>query len=193
MGEMEKKVRKEVRKTKINKAVIDVIATAGLLSLALVAPNVIGALGKMKFVKQRKFQVKSSFSKLLDGGYVELVKKDGKKFAQLTKKGQLFAARMEAGKALPKKPKKWDGKWRVLIFDIGEKYKNSRNKIRTSLITTGFVRLQDSVWVYPYDCEDFITILKLDLQVGKQVVYMIVDKIENDTELRKTFNLPLGR
>ena len=53
----------------------------------------------------------------------------------------------------------------------------------------GFVRLQDSVWVYPYDCEDLITLLKADFRVGKDVLYLIVDSIENDKYLRAEFNL----
>jgi len=53
----------------------------------------------------------------------------------------------------------------------------------------GFVQLQKSVWVFPYDCEDLIILLKADFKVGKDVLYMIVDKIENDREIKKVFNL----
>ena len=54
----------------------------------------------------------------------------------------------------------------------------------------GFVRLQDSVWVYPYDCEDFIALLKAELKIGRDVLYAIVDTIEHDKNLRQHFNLP---
>lgn len=54
----------------------------------------------------------------------------------------------------------------------------------------GFVRLQDSVWVYPYDCEDFVALLKAELKIGKDVLYAIVDTIEQDKNLRRYFNLP---
>lgn len=53
----------------------------------------------------------------------------------------------------------------------------------------GFVRLQDSVWVYPYDCEDFIALLKAELKVGKDVLYAIVDTIEFDKHIRRHFGL----
>lgn len=53
----------------------------------------------------------------------------------------------------------------------------------------GFYRLQDSVWVYPYDCEDVIGLLKTNLGLGSAVLYMIVEKIENDRRLREHFEV----
>ena len=94
------------------------------------------------------------------------------------------------GKLLQEKPKRWDGKWRVLIFDIPERKRNIRDYIRSTLVTLGFYHLQDSVWVCPYDREDFIAMLKVDLQIGKDVLYVIADRIEHDMPIRKYFELP---
>ena len=134
---------------------------------------------------QKKQSVKKSLNRLIQGGYVVI--KDKK--AELTKRGENFATLLGKGNLIQKKPRRWDGKWRMLIFDIPEKKKNVREHIRTTLVNLGFYRLQDSVWVYPYDCEDFITILKIDLEVGKDVLYIIADRIEYDAPLRKHFEL----
>lgn len=88
-----------------------------------------------------------------------------------------------------KKPKRWDHKWRVIIFDIPEKKRRTREKIRNLLFQAGFQRLQDSVWVYPYDCEDLIGLLKADYGIGREMLYLIVDQIENDKYLRMDFGL----
>jgi CRISPR-associated endonuclease Cas2 len=77
----------------------------------------------------------------------------------------------------------------MLIFDISEKRRGTRDKVRNTLISIGFIHLQDSVWVYPYDCEDLITLLKADFMIGKDLLYVIADKIENDIELHKKFGL----
>lgn len=53
----------------------------------------------------------------------------------------------------------------------------------------GFYRLQDSVWLYPYDCEDFIALLKADLKIGNAILYMVVEKIENDAKIKTHFSL----
>jgi len=87
------------------------------------------------------------------------------------------------------KPKKWDKKWRIIIFDIPERKKRIRDEIRNILTNAGFERLQDSVWVYPYDCEDIIGLLKTDYGVGLEMLYIIADQIENDKYLRMDFDL----
>ncbi len=69
------------------------------------------------------------------------------------------------------------------------KKKNVRERIRHIVTSTGFRRLQDSVWVYPYACEEVIGLMKTELGVGKYLLYLIVDQIENDKFLREEFKL----
>src|SRR3989344_8168796 len=190
MGKMEEQNAKAIRRTKVTRAVIGVVALAGIITVAAIAPKLVGALGRSKDMRQRLYQPRSNISKLIREGYLELERNDGKTYVRLTEKGERFAALMHEGKLIPKKPRRWDGKWRLLIFDIPEKRKGTREKIRATLITLGFVRLQDSVWAYPYDCEDFIAILKADFHIGKDVLYIIADQIEYDAPLREHFNLP---
>lgn len=184
---MEKELQKSVRRTRLNAAIIGTLAVGGIIAIGLVAPNVLGAMGKLGLINplQKRQSIKKSLTKLIERGYVTLER--GK--ARLTPKGEKFAALLGEGRLALKKPRHWDGKWRVLIFDIPERRKKTRNYIRMSLMQLGFRRLQDSVWVYPYDCEDLITLLKVDLRVGKDVLYMIVDKLEYDMPLRTHFEL----
>ena len=74
-------------------------------------------------------------------------------------------------------------------FRIPEKKKRAREQVRQILSSAGFIRLQNSVWVFPYDCEDVIGLMKTDLGIGKNLLYMIVDQIENDRHLRIEFGL----
>jgi DNA-binding transcriptional regulator PaaX len=76
-----------------------------------------------------------------------------------------------------------------LIFDIPEYRKSTRDRIRETLRIIGFVRLQDSVWAYPYDCEDLITLLKADFKIGKDMLYLVVEAMENDASLRRHFGI----
>ena len=55
--------------------------------------------------------------------------------------------------------------------------------------SAGFLQLQQSVWVYPHDCEDLVALLKADLHIGKDVLYLIVEKIERDAWVRKHFGI----
>ena len=51
------------------------------------------------------------------------------------------------------------------------------------------MRMQDSVWIFPYDCEDLITLLKADFKVGYDLLYMVVDKLEGDHIFKDYFKL----
>src|SRR3989344_1629717 len=186
---MEEQNTKTIRQTKINRAIISTVAVAGVIAVAAIAPKLIGTLGNTKYARQFLYRSRSRISKLIREGYLAFEHEGDNKYLRLTEKGERFAALMHEGKLAPKRPKRWDGKWRLLIFDIPEKRRATREKIRATLITLGFIRLQDSVWAYPYDCEDFITILKADFRIGKDVLYIIADQIEYDVPLRALFNL----
>jgi len=169
------------------------IFIAGALSVALIAPNMAKILKKAEpeFMKSklRKYSFNRSLDKLKKNGLIVWEKTDKGNFVRLTPKGEAKLQQLEINDYEIKKPKKWDRKWRILAFDIKEQRKGLRNKIRYTLIRIGFVRLQDSVWVYPYDCEDLIMLLKADFKVGKDLIYIIADSIENDKNLCLKFNL----
>ena len=189
MGKLEVEVQNQIRNTKIQKVVLQTVAAAGLLSVALLAPNALQMLSIFKgskLLKNKRHSINLSRDRLVRNG---LLTYNHEGYLQLTRLGEKQLRRIEAANYQLKKPKKWDGKWRVLIFDISEKRKPTREKVRATLAAIGFVRLQDSVWVYPYGCEDLITLLKADFKIGKDLLYIIADKIENDVVLRKKFDL----
>lgn len=84
---------------------------------------------------------------------------------------------------------KWDKMWRVVIFDVPQTKYKIRNELRRAMMLYGFKRLQISVWVYPYACDDFIELLKRHLGISNDVLYMKVAYIENDKHLKNEFDL----
>lgn len=188
MGNLEKTSKQRARRGDIQKVILETVAAAGILSIALVAPNVLGALQKLGVdVSGRKKEVVNrSRKRLVDMGLLEY---DTCGRLHLTQKGEAKLLYFEQCDYQMSRPRKWDKKWRVLIFDIKESRGGLRDKVRRTLLSIGFVRLQNSVWVYPYDCEDLITLLKADFKIGKDLLYLIVDTIEYDKNLRNHFGL----
>ncbi|HEY4528524.1 MAG TPA: hypothetical protein VJJ48_01715 [Candidatus Paceibacterota bacterium] len=187
MGKLEEKGRKKSKKKNLQRIILATVGSAGILAIGLLAPNVIGAMGKLGLLPNRrqKEYVSSSASKMVKKG---LLKYNGK-FYELTPLGQERMRRWAFADFKLNRPKRWDGKWRVIIFDIPEKKKSVREYVRTLFTQAGLRWLQDSVWVYPYDCEDILTLLKTDLGVGKDILYLIVEEMESDKYLREEFNL----
>lgn len=50
--------------------------------------------------------------------------------------------------------KKWDGKWRLVIFDIPEKRRSARDLLRSKLKQWDFIKFQQSVWVTKKTCTE---------------------------------------
>jgi DNA-binding transcriptional regulator PaaX len=123
----------------------------------------------------------------LESGHLRYVTRSGRRFFELTVSGRRHLDRRRT--LVIKRPKKWDGKWRIVSFDIAQARRFARTQLRHTLQEIGFERLQDSVWVFPYDCEELITLLKADYGLGKEVLYIIADSIENDRALRGRFKL----
>ena len=191
MAILENASGKRAKKTQIQKIILRSIAAVGVLSVALLAPNALQMLKMFGYKPHRRQKevINASRAKLLEQGFL---KRNERGFLQLTSKGEAKLRALETYNYRLPHPKHWDKKWRGLIFDIPEKRKGLRDKVRLTLASIGFRKLQKSVWVYPYDCEDLITLLKADFKIGKDLLYMIVDSIENDGWLRKSYKLPEG-
>lgn len=192
MEQLEKELKQKDRIGKTQKIILSTIATAGIISVAILAPNALQAFGMISRTveRKRKYEIKSSLSKLISRNLIEFKKnKNGHTVARLTARGEKILRLAEINNYQIKKPKKWDGRWRVITFDIKEERKSTRNKIRHTLKTIGFYLLHKSVWVYPNDCEDFITLLKADFRIGKDLLYMIVCKMEYEKPLLNYFKL----
>ncbi len=176
----------------VQKILLTTIAVAGILSVAVLAPNALKVIKQFSGDKgfRRKRYLDNSIGNLLKKGLIKFEISDGgKKFVTLTKKGEEQLVKYKIGDLRIKRPRRWDKKWRVIIFDIKEKRRETRNLLRSTLNRFGFVKLQNSVWVFPYECEELIIMLKSNLFVGKDVLYMTVDSIENEKWLKETFGL----
>lgn len=191
MGKLEEVSQKRKRKQDIQHAVLATIAVTGFVAFAAVAGNALQLLDYLPNNKYNlRYRAKSAAGRLIVKGYANWVERNGKKYLRITPTGRKALAFEQAKVALKNQKKKWDGRWRMVVFDVPERRRKVRNRLCAIMGSVGFVRLQDSVWVYPYDCEDFIALLKAELKIGKDVLYAIVDTIENDKGIRKHFRLP---
>lgn len=135
------------------------------------------------YPKRNKQTIYNTINRMEKDGYLEEVEERGQKRYRATLKGKakIFA--------YLKKDKKWDGKWRIVVFDIPEKQKKMRNYFRGCLIGLGFRKLQESVWISPYNIADTVEEL-IDLCKAKEFVhYLLVEELDNRDVLMKLFKL----
>lgn len=189
---MEKEARNERRLKSFQQAMLMAVVLGGVVVVAATIPNVAQLLRFFPgYKKGAKFnyQAKSALGRLAAKGLVTFVEEDGKRFARITEKGERLL-QMETERTTLAKKRRWDRRWRIVIFDIPERRKSVRASLRRFMNEYGFVRLQDSVWIYPYDCEDLIALAKANFRIGADVLYMIVERLEHDKHLREHFKLP---
>ncbi len=192
MGKLEAQAKHERRLGEFERAILGVTAAAGIVAVGVIAPKL---LSLVRYIPQSnskfRYRTKSTLTKLATRGLITFSSEDGKRYARLTEKGEKHMEYETQKLVLTQNARKrWDKRWRIVTFDIPEARRRTRTQLRYTMQEAGFYRLQNSVWVLPYDCEDLITLLKADLKVGKDVLYIIAEHIEHDAELRSHFNLP---
>lgn len=187
MGKIEQEVHEKRRRVNLKKFILASIQLAGILSVGLIAPNVLGAMAKLGILpgRRQKELIQRSRVRLVKRGFLEY--RDG--MLSLTPIGEAALRRLELSEYKLRRPKRWDGLWRILIFDIPEKRRELRDKVRRTLSAIGFIRVQQSVWLYPYDCEDLVTLLKADFRIGKDLLYLVIERMEYDERYRSHFGL----
>lgn len=124
----------------------------------------------------KQSEVSREIKRLRERGLIDFVS-DQKLAYRLTDKGKQKAV----WESVMISDEKWDGKWRIVIFDVPEKRREARNLLRSSLKNWGFNQWQQSVWATKKNCtkalrnfiksagiEDWVLVLESD-NIGRKI------------------------
>ncbi len=193
-----KKMRTETRGRYLpmRNLILRTLVVSGMISVALVAPKTITLLKKIdRGATNRKNlyrRITQAISDLERAGIVKTSGERAHRNVELTTKGHATIKAIYAREYRIPEPAFWDGKWRVIIFDIREKRRKVRAQLRLLLSGAGFLRLQDSVWIYPYPCDEFVGLVRAHLKSGTgEMLSFVAEALESDKRLREHFNLPI--
>lgn len=176
----------------ITRTILALVATAGVVGVAAIAPGAFQIAKWLRTPQARRYETPSYIRRAVKSlerrGLVRVAMRQGELRVYLTRKGERELLKYQLQKQRHQK-KRWDEKWRIVIFDIEEKKRFARDGIRSDMESFGFIKLQASVWVYPFECEEVITLLKAQYKLGQELVYIVAGDIENDGWLRERFEL----
>jgi DNA-binding transcriptional regulator PaaX len=181
-------------KSQITKIALITIAV-GSVPFIVAGGSAIGNAVKIfkVFNKKERYkdrQIYHAFTNLKRNKFIEYVSdKSGVTTVRITRKGESKLKSFEIDTLEIKKPSKWDGKWRVVMFDLPIQYKKIRDSLRFKIKQIGFKQLQKSVWIYPYPCTDEILFIVDYYKVGKYIEIITADEILNDSKLRNEYDL----
>lgn len=116
----------------------------------------------------------------LNDGHVEI---------KITKRGKLKTLQYKLDELQLRPPKRWDRKWRLVLFDIPYYQKQARDALRQKLENMKFYRLQKSAYLIPYPCENEIDFLRSVFDIHNGVLILYIDHFEGEEKLKHYFNL----
>lgn len=169
----------------ITREVLKIIAVSGVLIGSALIPTLPMAAGAVikawkninkkdlgRIVKRLEKQQMVSLKERADGRILITITDRGRK--------RLLEYNFEN---LELRHKNRDGKWRLVIFDIPEDKKNTRDVFRRKLLQLDFIRLQDSVFASAYPCKTEIDFLCHYLGISDFVTLVSLNKIERGEQL----------
>ena len=171
--------QKEVLKT--------ILLTGGVIALAVAAPNaarLIEPLLKPKRDDAKQINYRRLLASLARQGFVQIeadtvtLTRDGLGYTQILVSVEEYRV-----------PSKWDGKWRMVCFDIPESHKSARRFLRDNLKQLGFWHLQKSVYFFPYDSLSVIQQIVDHFAIARFVTFGVVESLENSSNLERHFSL----
>ncbi len=182
--------------------ILFMLGVGGLLTASIFMPGLGVAIREINKQKRKheweqlqKEWAKFNFSKLRrnllrlqEQNLVEIVNQDGQEVIKLTQKGRTKYLKFKLEK-LSLKGKPWDSKWRLVIYDIEKLKKHQQESFRGILKRMNFLLLQKSVYLTPYKCQEEIEYLREYFNLGKEVLYLEVSKLENENLYKKYFGL----
>jgi DNA-binding transcriptional regulator PaaX len=183
----QKKYQREATKQLLK----DLLKTASGLTILMSRPsgsmwNTSPFMGAQGFDK-RKFQ--STIRHMKNYGYIAIKEKKDEITITLLEAGHKKALKYSIDDIKIDKPAVWDKKWRLVMFDIPEENRLARAVFKEKLDELGFALLQKSVYIYPYPCHNELDYIRTLYNIAGFVKLLVVDKIEDEEQLRKRFDL----
>lgn len=196
---LDKKMAREDRDSKYApvKNILVLLGKGAILSAALLAPKSASILLPLvekssdynEWKKYNTSYLRRTLERLENQKVVKIVKEGDMQVIRLSANGKRKILKYSLDSLEIEKPKHWDGKWRLVLYDVPNYSRDLADMMRSSLKTLGFYPIQKSVFIIPYPCKDQIEFLREYFFLGGSVQYMVVDQLENDEVYKNYFGL----
>src|SRR3989344_1903131 len=170
----------------VAKNILIALGIIGIVPIVSVAPGLAKVLPLLKKVDLAR--INQEIKRLQKRSLVEIIKnKKGVSVIKLTKDGKAKLRRYQIDNLKIEKPISWDGKWRIIIFDIPISKNNERFLLRKKMKEIGFYKLQNSVFIHHYPCFEIVKYLRDYFGVAAEVEYIEANSLESQNKLISYF------
>ncbi|OGG05046.1 hypothetical protein A2Z33_07230 [Candidatus Gottesmanbacteria bacterium RBG_16_52_11] len=169
------------------------------IAAAFLAPRSATGIGKSILSDQRDSEIrewekyntgylKQTLRRLEKQKLIERVRQDGREVLKISATGRTKVL-YNALESLGLTSKKWDGFWRIVMYDIENSRKKEQYLIRRLFRKLGMYPLQKSVYLFPFQCFDEIEYIRSLYGLTGKVIYIVAKTIENDGPYREFFGV----
>ncbi len=180
--------------TRLSEIALGLIAVAGIVSVALIAPNLLTVVDKLflkkgRHASKRQKEIKTAqvFYYLKKSGFIKFRtdKKGIKVF--LTGLGKKRLERININACCVKKPEQWDKKWWLVAADIPTKdYRQAADLFRKKVKQMGFCPLQRTLWIYPHNPAKEVEYIANYYLIGRFITVMEISRMDMQDEEKIT-------
>ena len=179
----------------VKDTLLGIAVAGGIMVLAALSPHFLSFVAKTYYKETDPKRIRLRALRLKDLERRKLISfkelGDARVRIELTKNGERLKREYDLDVMELKVPKKWDGFWRVVIYDIPLSQRKASNAFREKISQMGLFQLQRSVWVSPYECLEELEFLAsvFEIDVDRCICYFKTKDIPREKELRRHFNL----
>ncbi|MHB9019318.1 MAG: hypothetical protein ACYC3G_00370 [Minisyncoccota bacterium] len=172
------------------------IAEVGLFVVAATSsPYFLHRLARNYFKDKTKDEIRKRSKKLCEFNKRKLIDfkelGDGSVSIVISQAGKNIIQQYKLDDMRIVKPKIWDRQWRIVIYDIPQKFRKSSDAFRRKIRELGMFQLQKSIWVYPYECIkelDFLCAM-YGIPLDDCILYFKTKELPKEKEIRDFFNV----
>jgi phenylacetic acid degradation operon negative regulatory protein len=180
-----------------SREILDLLGQGVLITIALTSPYAGAELIKhlafkvldKAWEKYDQARLKQSIKRMIKSQFLDVKEENGKTTLVVTLKGKRKLLQYNLQSMKLEFNGQWDGKWRIVIFDVVEGKRCFRDGLRKKIKQLGLFQMQKSVFVTPYPCENEIAFLREYLEIKEGVSCFTTTDLEEEEFLKKRFGL----
>jgi len=160
------------------------------LSFTTIAEVVDGLLKSIENKKEKERKILRALENLEKKEIIDIVEENNKVYVTVKDKDhpKIIEYSIKILLDFKRKKKKWDGKWFIVFFDVPEIQRNKRDFLRSYLKKLGFCPYQQSVYIFPYECQKEVSLIRKIVEAAKYLRYVVAEKIEEEEKIKRFFN-----
>jgi len=188
--EKAKSIRDNYSRGELAKEILEGLAIGGLIVASFALPGLPQVFRLFGINNSRdRFRMKRAIQALEKQKLINIFEKDSEEIMEITEKGNKRVLKYKFEEMKIIRPKKWDGHWHIISFDIPEKHKRGRDALTRKLKEMELYPLQKSVFICPFECRDEVDFIGDIFNIRKFIHYFVAIEIDDEEYLKQFYNL----